>query len=144
MNAPANLLYPETFAEEALAHARRAKVTTEVLGPEELAAQGYGGITAVGGGSAHLPRLTRLEYAPRNAKAHLVLVGKGGITFDAGGLDLKTADGMYTMKSDMAGAAAVIAATVAIAELELDIHVTAYAAMAENLPSDTAYRPRTC
>ena len=104
------------------------------------AAQGYGGLMAVGGGSARPPRLVRLTYRPRGAKTHLALVGKG-ITFDTGGLNLKSADGMYTMKCDMAGAAAVLAATWAIAKLGLKIKVTAYAAMAENMPSGSAYRP---
>ena len=105
-----------------------------------LAAQGYGGLLAVGGGSARPPRLVRLTYRPRGAKTHLALVGKG-ITFDTGGLNLKPADGMYTMKCDMAGAAAVLAATWAIAKLGLKVKVTAYAAMAENMPSGSAYRP---
>ena len=82
----------------------------------------------------------RFSYAPRGAKVHLALVGKG-ITFDTGGLNLKPADGMYTMKCDMAGAAAVLAATHAIAEFGLKIKVTAYAALAENMPSGSAYRP---
>ena len=95
---------------------------------------------AVGGGSARPPRLVRLTYRPRGATAHLALVGKG-ITFDTGGLNLKPADGMYTMKCDMAGAAAVLAATWAIAELGLHVQVTAYGALAENMPSGSAYRP---
>lgn len=140
INAPANLLYPESFADEASALAKQAKVAVEVLDEKALAAKGYGGILAVGGGSAHGPRLVRLDYSPRGAKQHLVLVGKG-ITFDSGGLNIKTADGMYTMKCDMSGAAAVLAATTAIAQLGLKVHVTAYAAMAENMPSGTAYHP---
>ena len=140
MNIPANLLYPESFAEEAQALAKGTRLTCEVLDETALAAQGYGGLMAVGGGSARPPRLVRLTYRPRGAKTHLALVGKG-ITFDTGGLNLKPADGMYTMKCDMAGAAAVLAATWAIAKLGLKIKVTAYAAMAENMPSGSAYRP---
>jgi leucyl aminopeptidase len=111
-----------------------------VLDDKALARAGYGGILAVGSGSSRPPRLVRLSYAPRGATTHLALVGKG-ITFDSGGLNIKPGDSMYTMKCDMAGAAAVIAATDAIARLGLKVKVTTYAALAENLPSDTAYRP---
>lgn len=140
VNLPANLLYPETFAERARQLVTGTKITTQVLDDQQLAAEGYGGLTAVGGGSAQGPRLVRLSYAPRGAKTHLALVGKG-VTFDSGGLDIKPPDAMYTMKCDMAGAAAVIAAIRAIADLGLKVRVTAYAPMAENMPSATAYRP---
>lgn len=140
VNIPPNLLYPDSFAEEVKTLVKDAKVTVEVLDEKALERGGYGGILAVGGGSSRPPRLVRLSYAPRGATAHLALVGKG-ITFDSGGLNLKTGDGMYTMKCDMAGAAAVLAATHAIARLGLKVKVTAYGALAENLPSDTAYRP---
>lgn len=140
VNIPPNLLYPASFAEEAKAFLKDSKVSIEVLDDKALVRGGYGGLMAVGGGSSRLPRLVRLSYAPRGAKHHLALVGKG-ITFDSGGLNLKPGDGMYTMKCDMAGAAAVIAAVRAIAELDVTLKVTAYASMAENLPSDTSYRP---
>ena len=140
VNQPANALYPETFAEQARAVARDGRLDVEVLDEKALAQGGYGGLLAVGGGASRGPRLVRLSYTPRGEAAHLVLVGKG-ITFDSGGLDIKPADGMYTMKCDMAGAAAVIAAIRAIADLRLKVRVTAYAAMAENRPSGTAYRP---
>ncbi|NNG18468.1 leucyl aminopeptidase [Naumannella sp. ID2617S] len=140
VNLPANLLYPETFAAEAKDLVRGTRIAVEVLDDKALAAGGYGGLTAVGGGSAHTPRLVRMSYAPRGAKAHLALVGKG-ITFDSGGLNLKPGDSMYTMKCDMGGAAAVFAAMRAIADLGLKVKVTAYGCLAENLPSDTAFRP---
>nr|WP_231920182.1 leucyl aminopeptidase [Microlunatus soli] len=140
VNQPANLLYPESFADEAKAHLGRSKVTVEVLDDKALARGGYGGLLAVGGGSERPPRLVRLSYAPRGAKFHLGLVGKG-ITFDSGGLDIKTQAGMYTMKSDMSGAGAVFAAVKAIADLGLKIKITAYGALAENMPSGSAYRP---
>lgn len=140
VNRPANFLYPETFAEDAKALARESKLEIEVLDEKALEKGGYGGLLAVGGGSVHPPRLARISYHPRGVKNHLVLVGKG-ITFDSGGLDIKPADAMYNMKSDMAGAAAVLAAVRAIARLKLKVRVTAYAAMAENMPSGTAYRP---
>ena len=140
VNTPPNVLYPESFAEEARAVARAAKLDIEVLDAQALARGGYGGILGVGGGSARPPRLVRVAYSPRGATTHLALVGKG-ITFDTGGLNLKPADGMITMKCDMAGAAAVLASVRAIAELKLKVKVTAYAPLAENMPSGTAYRP---
>lgn len=140
VNIPPNLLYPEVFVTEARETLKGAKVTIEALDEKALEKGGYGGILAVGGGSSRKPRLLRIEYAPRGAATRLNLVGKG-ITFDSGGLDIKPAAGMLTMKCDMAGAAAVLAATNAIARLGLKVHVTTYAALAENLPSDTAYRP---
>ncbi|MFP5415345.1 MAG: leucyl aminopeptidase [Actinomycetes bacterium] len=140
VNTPPNVLYPDSFAEEARALARGGRLEVEVLDDKALARAGYGGILAVGGGSARPPRLVRIEYAPRGATTHLALVGKG-ITFDTGGLNLKPAEGMITMKCDMAGAAAVVAAVRAIADLRLRVRVTAYAALAENMPSGAAYRP---
>ena len=140
VNIPPNLLYPESFADEVRSLVKDAKISVEVLDEKGLERGGYGGILAVGGGSSRAPRLVRLSYAPRGAKFHLALVGKG-ITFDSGGLNLKPGESMYTMKCDMAGAATVLAATHAIARLGLKVKVTAYGALAENLPSDTAYRP---
>jgi leucyl aminopeptidase len=140
VNTPANLLYPASFADEVERLVAGTRVSAEVLDEQALAKGGYGGLLAVGGGSSRAPRLVRLSYRPRGAKFHLALIGKG-ITFDTGGLNLKPAEGMYTMKCDMAGAAAILAATHAIAELGLKINVTAYGALAENMPSSTAYRP---
>lgn len=138
-NTPANLLYPESFAEAARAYVKDAKIAVEILDEKALDKYGYGGILAVGGGSARAPRLARFSYAPRGATAHLALVGKG-ITFDSGGLDIKPAGGMAGMKFDMSGAASVVAAIRAIADLGLKVQVTAYAALAENMPSGSAYR----
>ncbi|MFV0406807.1 MAG: leucyl aminopeptidase [Propioniciclava sp.] len=140
VNTPPNLLYPESFAEEVRALAKAHRLEVEVLDERALAKAGYGGLTAVGSGSARPPRLVCVSYAPRGAKAHLALVGKG-ITFDSGGLDIKPADGMLTMKCDMSGAAAVVAAVAAISELKLKVKVTVWAALAENMPSGSAYRP---
>jgi len=140
VNIPANLLYPESFANEVRNLVRGRKIAIDILDEKALSRDGYGGLMAVGGGSARPPRLVRLSYSPRGATFHLALIGKG-ITFDSGGLNLKPAEGMYTMKCDMAGAAAVLAAVHAIAQLGLKIKVTAYGALAENLPSGSAYRP---
>jgi len=140
INTPANLLYPASFADDVKELARGTRLDVQVLDEKQLAKEGFGGILAVGGGSQRPPRLVRVEHKPRGAKNHLVLVGKG-VTFDTGGLNLKPADGMYTMKCDMSGAAAVLAATRAIAELGLDVWVTTYASLAENMPSGSSYRP---
>ena len=140
VNTPANLLYPESFAEQVRNMVLNSNITIDVLDETALSEGGYGGLMAVGGGSYRPPRLVRLSYSPRGAKFHLALVGKG-ITFDSGGLNLKPAEGMYTMRCDMAGAATVLAVAHAIAQLGLKIRVTAYGALAENMPSGSAFRP---
>jgi leucyl aminopeptidase len=104
------------------------------------AAEGFGGILAVGAGSAQPPCLIELGYHPPGARTHVVLAGKG-ITFDSGGLSLKPDDGMKAMKTDMAGGAAVIAAMSALAELGATVRVTGLIAAAENMPSGSAMRP---
>ena len=144
VNTPAGDLAPPAFADAIAeaAHAKRkgGKVTATVLDEKALVAENCGGILGVGQGSANPPRLARLSYKPRGAVAHLGLVGKG-ITFDSGGLTIKPGPSMVTMKCDMAGAAAVVSATLAIAELGLPVEVTAWVPMAENMVSGTSTRP---
>ncbi len=137
--SPADL-YPETFAAEAQRVAVAAGLEIEVLDHVALAGGGYGGITAVGQGSVHPPRLVRLAYRHPEATKTVVFAGKG-ITFDSGGLSLKPPKSMETMKSDMAGAAAVLGAFQAIAALRPAVNVVGYLAMAENMPGSTAQRP---
>ncbi|MGY1713440.1 leucyl aminopeptidase family protein [Geodermatophilus sp. SYSU D01106] len=116
-------------------------VTVTVLGPGELAAGGFSGVLAVGGGSASPPRLVVVAYDPPGAGApHPVLVGKG-ITYDTGGIQIKHGPGMRDMKTDMAGGAAVLAAVDAAARLELPVRVTAVVPAAENAVSGSSYRP---
>jgi leucyl aminopeptidase len=133
-------LVPATFAARAGQVAAEAGIGITVLDEQALAEGGYGGIIGVGQGSVHPPRLVRLEYAPPGASKALVLAGKG-ITFDSGGLSLKPAKAMETMKSDMGGAAAVLAAMQAISALGLPVRVVGYLPLAENMPSGTAQRP---
>ena len=133
-------LVPATFAARAGEVAAEAGIGITVLDEQALAEGGYGGILGVGQGSVHPPRLVRLEYAPPEASKALVLAGKG-ITFDSGGLSLKPAKAMETMKSDMGGAAAVLAAMQAISALGLPVRVVGYLPLAENMPSGTAQRP---
>jgi len=142
VNMPPNDLYPQSFAEELQTRVKstKSKVSVTVLDDLALTTKGYGGLLGVGKGSVRQPRLAKLSYRPARPKAHIALVGKG-ITFDSGGLSIKTGNGMMTMKCDMAGAAAVSAAVLAIAELGLPIRVTGYACLAENMPSGGATRP---
>jgi leucyl aminopeptidase len=140
VNTAPNDLRPPAFADEIAAAGGKAGLDVEVLDERALRRGGYGGILAVGQGSAAPPRLVRLAYAPRGAKKRLALVGKG-ITFDTGGVSIKPASNMWEMKSDMSGAAAVAAATIAIAALAPKVAVTAYLPVAENMPSGTSYRP---
>ena len=147
VNTPPGDLTPPAFADavaeatSALTKGRGApKVSIRVLDERELAELGCGGILGVGAGSSAPPRLVELSYAPKGAEQHLALVGKG-ITFDSGGLTIKPAQSMNEMKSDMAGAAAVVQATFAIARLGLPVRVSTYAPMAENMLSGSATRP---
>jgi leucyl aminopeptidase len=140
INLPPNDLYPESFAAELTRQATAAKVKATTLDEAAMADHGYGGILGVGAGSARPPRLVTLSYSPRKPVAHLAFVGKG-ITFDSGGLSIKPSNAMGTMKCDMSGAAAVAAATFAIAQMRLPVRVSTYACLAENMPSGTATRP---
>jgi leucyl aminopeptidase len=133
-------LPPAAFADAVVTGLKGTSVKATVLDEKALVKGGYGGIMGVGKGSTRPPRLVRLDYRPAKAARHLALVGKG-ITFDSGGLSLKPPAGMETMKSDMAGAAAVAAAVKAIAELGLPVRVSAWLCMAENMPSGAAQRP---
>jgi len=137
--APADL-YPAAFADLAVSAAEGLPIAVTVLDERKLARGGYGGLLGVGQGSTRPPRLVRLDYAPSRAAGHVALVGKG-ITFDSGGLSIKTAQGMEAMKSDMAGAAAVLHAVEALARLAVPVRVTGWLALAENMPSGTAQRP---
>lgn len=141
VNTPPSHMYPETFANYVKkSFKKNSKLTLEVLDERALKRQGYGAIIGVGQGSINPPKFIRLAYKSRGAKFHLALVGKG-ITFDTGGISLKPPASMHTMKCDMAGAATVIEALRAIMNLDLKINVTAYAALAENMPSASAQRP---
>jgi leucyl aminopeptidase len=140
VNTSASDLYPATFAAEAERVAAAAGLGVEVLDENALAEGGYGGIVGVGQGSVHPPRLVRLAYTHPSAEKTVVFAGKG-ITFDSGGLSLKPAKSMEAMKSDMGGAAAVLAAVAAIAELGPAVNVVGYLPLAENMPGGAAQRP---
>jgi leucyl aminopeptidase len=140
INTPPNVMTPKAFADIATKEAGAVGLKVTVLDERQLKRGGYGGITGVGQGSANPPRLVRIDYRPRGAKAHLALVGKG-ITFDTGGISIKPAAGMDAMKSDMSGAAAVLGAMIAIARVKPAVSVTGWMPLAENMPGGGAQRP---
>jgi len=133
-------LPPAALAAEAERAAAAAGVAVEVLDEVALRDGGYGGLVGVGQGSSRPPRLIRLSYTHPEATQTVAFVGKG-ITFDSGGLSLKPPKSMETMKCDMSGAAAVLAATTAVADLRLPVNVVAYLCAAENMPGGAAQRP---
>ncbi|MFI7147613.1 leucyl aminopeptidase [Nonomuraea sp. NPDC050022] len=136
-NTPASVKNPLWLAERAA----EQDVPVRVWDEEQLQAGGFGGILAVGRGSANPPRFIQLSYTPPEpTDRHVVLVGKG-ITFDSGGLSLKPNENMKTQKTDMAGGAVVIAVISALARLGAPVRVTGLVAAAENMPSGTAQRP---
>jgi len=138
---PANVATPSLLAgrAEEIAAAHEA-VTAEVLGPEQIAARGMGGLVAVSRGSAEPARLIVLRYAGGSSGPTLGLVGKG-VTFDTGGISLKPGAGMHEMKYDMTGGAVVLESVAAVAELGLAVDVVAVVPATENMPSGTAVKP---
>jgi leucyl aminopeptidase len=140
VNEPASRIDPATLAAEAVRLARAAGLEHRVLTGPALRRGRFGAVLAVGGGSATGPRLVELRYRPDGARRHVALVGKG-VTFDSGGIDLKRGAGMDGMKDDMAGAAAILGAVSAAAELALPTAVTAILPLVENMPGGAAMRP---
>jgi leucyl aminopeptidase len=140
VNTPPNDMYPASFVEHAEAAIKDLPLTVTVWDEKKLAQDGFGGIVGVGQGSSRPPRMMKLEYSPAGASTHISLVGKG-ITFDTGGLSLKSGAGMIGMKYDMTGAASTLAIIRAAAQLGLTVKITAWLCLAENMPSSTAIRP---
>lgn len=139
-NTPAGELPPRELAARALDMAEEG-LDAEIWDLARIREERLGGLLAVSAGSVEEPRLIRLTYRPDGpARGHVALVGKG-ITFDSGGLSIKTAEGMETMKTDMSGAAAVLAATRAIAMLKPDVVVTTVVPSTENMPGGGAVKP---
>ncbi|UQX87701.1 leucyl aminopeptidase family protein [Jatrophihabitans telluris] len=145
-NTPASVLDPARFGELADQQLSAAGCRVTVRDEAWLAAQGFGGVLAVGAGSASGPRLIEVSYKPRRTAGsaatppHVVLVGKG-ITFDTGGLNLKPAGAMRMMHTDMCGGAAVLAAIQYAAIQRLPVRVTALVPAAENAVSGSSMRP---
>jgi len=139
VNTPPQAKRPPVLAERIVAEVADLPVTVRVLDETALAEGGYGGILGVGQGSSEPPRLVELTYTPENATRHVAFVGKG-ITFDTGGISLKPSASMETMKTDMGGAATVLATVKGAAQLGLPVKLTGLLALAENMPSGTATR----
>jgi leucyl aminopeptidase len=141
-NEPPNALYPEAFVERAK-ELTRLGVTVEALDVPAMQKLGMNALLAVGSGSERPPRLLVLQYngAKRGkSEGPIALVGKG-VCFDSGGLCLKKPSGMYTMKGDMAGGAAVVGAIRALAARQAKVDVVGIVGLVENLPSGSAYKP---
>ncbi|MDN5744179.1 MAG: leucyl aminopeptidase, partial [Nocardioidaceae bacterium] len=146
VNTPPNDLTPPMFADQIAAAVKEVnkqattKIRATVLDEVRLTELGCGGLLAVGAGSAAPSRMVELSYKPKDAVAHIALVGKG-ITFDSGGLWLKPAASMKTMKEDMGGAAVVVQAMLAAARLALPVRISVFVALAENMIGEAATRP---
>lgn len=140
VNRPAQDIYPETVADRAQQLANETGLKCTILDEAQLKAEKMGSLLAVAQGSDRPPRVVILEHkgAGDNAPT-LALVGKG-VTFDSGGLSLKTSEGMKTMKCDMAGSATVLGAMAAIARLNLPVNVTGYLGLVENMVSGNSYK----
>jgi leucyl aminopeptidase len=140
VNEPGGHLTAPALAAETTKIAERTGLTAKVLDEKAMAKAGIAGVLAVNRGSTIKPRFVELTYEPpTKAKATVALIGKG-ITFDSGGLSLKTADGMTTMKDDMGGAAAVIGAMSACADLGVKVRVRAFLPLTDNMPGGDAMR----
>ena len=140
VNEPAGGKSPETMAGLAVEIGSQTGVEVTILDEEQIAAEGLGGLLGVSAGAHRPPRLVQFDYRPDGARSFLAIVGKG-IVFDSGGLSLKPAQGMETMKTDMSGAAAVFGAVKAIASLGIPIRVLGITPLTENMPGGGATRP---
>jgi leucyl aminopeptidase len=141
VNEPANVMTPSYLAKRAEEIAQAGTLALKVLEREDCAKLAMGAYLGVAQGSHEPPKFIHLAYVPRQRPRKRVTVIGKGITFDSGGLDLKTADGMLRMKDDMAGAAAVLGIFQALPRLKLPIEVHGLIAATENMPSGTAQRP---
>ncbi|HTT14177.1 MAG TPA: leucyl aminopeptidase [Thermoplasmata archaeon] len=140
-NLPADTATPERLAEEARSLGKELGLKVTVFDEKKLAEMHCGGLLAVGGGSAHPPRLIVLEYPGGARRGRTVAVVGKGITFDSGGISIKPAPRLAEMKFDKSGAVAVLGILRAAATLKVAPRVIGVMACAENLPSGTAYRP---
>ena len=137
-NTPPNEATTLWMAERAREMAEERGIAVTILDETELASRGMGGILAVGSGSAHPPRLVRLDWGTEGPV--IALVGKG-VTFDTGGISIKPAQSMEDMKYDKCGACTVLGIVRAVADLGLKVRIRAYCPFTENMPSGSAYRP---
>jgi leucyl aminopeptidase len=141
VNGPANDVHPTHLAATATALGKDKQIEVKVYDRAECRRMGMGAFLGVAAGSEQPPKFIHLTYRPRGkARRKVALIGKG-VTFDAGGLDLKTAEGMLRMKNDMSGAAAVLGIMRALADLGAPVEVHGLIAATENMPSGSAVRP---
>jgi leucyl aminopeptidase len=140
VNLPSNEKPPESFARMIAAEGRRAGLRVQIWREPELKRRNFGALLAVAAGSLNAPALVVLEHKPRGARGTVALVGKG-VTFDSGGINLKTGPSLVDMKSDMAGAAVVAAVVAAAARLRLKRHIVGVVPLAENMLSGSSARP---
>jgi leucyl aminopeptidase len=140
-NAPGNEIFPSSLALDAVKTARAHRLRATVLFPKKIRSLNMGGVIAVSSGSIHPPRFIILEHnRAAKKKGTIVLVGKG-VTFDSGGISIKASAGMAEMKMDMSGAAAVIGAMQAAADLHLPMYLVGLIPAVENMPSGSALKP---
>jgi leucyl aminopeptidase len=140
ISTPSNDKTPEQFTRSIVSKARKHGLKTRVLRQKDLRQQGFGALLAVAAGSQSKPSMVVLEHKPAGAKKTLALVGKG-VTFDSGGLNIKTGGSMSGMKADMSGAAVVAATMISLARLKAKSHVIGAIPIVENMPSGKATRP---
>ena len=141
VNEPPTVMGPSALVSAAIEEARRVKLACENMDQRQLRRLGCGGILAVGRGAREEPRMLVLRHVPKNsAKTHVALIGKA-VTFDTGGHCLKRPDGMWRMKSDMAGGAAVIATLTVAARLRIPVCVTGIIPVVENAIGPQAMLP---
>ena len=140
VNEPGGALTPAAFAEVAVEIAEREDLQIGVLDEDDIAEAGLGGVLGVNRGSTQPPRFVELCYEPADPRGTLALVGKG-ITFDSGGLSIKSGEGMMAMKNDMAGAAAVLGAFSALRAVSPRCRVRGYLPLTDNMSGGDATRP---
>jgi leucyl aminopeptidase len=140
VNTPPDDCYPAIMAKRAEKLAKRNGLKIEILKPKQLKKEGMGALLAVARASRHTPRLIHLTHQPENPKAVISIVGKG-LTYDSGGLSLKPADFMVTMKSDKSGGAAVLGIMKAVSDLNLPVEVHGFIGAVENMIGGDAYKP---
>ncbi len=140
VNTPPDDCYPETLAKMAKKLAKKNGLECTVLGVKKLKKEKMNTLLAVARASRHAPRVIHLSHKPENPKAIVSIVGKG-LTYDSGGLSLKPADYMVTMKADKSGGAAVMGIMKAIAQMNLPIEVHGFVGAVENMIGGDAYKP---
>lgn len=140
VNTPPADFYPEVMAKTAKKLAKSANIDVKIEGEKFLKENGMNAMLSVGRASVHESKLIHLTYKPKNPQAKIVLVGKG-LTYDSGGLSLKPADFMVTMKADKSGGCAVMSTLWAIAKLELPFEVHGIVGAVENMIGGNAYKP---